>query len=91
MIGGPAPQAKAEHFYHISFPERPGALTEFLRTTSNDWNISLFHYRGQGGDIGSVLIGFEAPGIEALESAITTTTYQWECVDSAEAIRQFID
>jgi threonine dehydratase len=90
MIGGPAPKAHNEHFYHISFPERPGALTEFLKQVSTGWNISLFHYRGQGGDIGSVLIGFETNDTGALESAITATFYQWEPVDESFGIISFI-
>jgi len=28
---------------------------------SADWNISLFHYRCQGGEFGRVLIGLEIP------------------------------
>jgi threonine dehydratase len=28
---------------------------------SEIWNISLFHYRMQGGDYGNVLIGLEIP------------------------------
>lgn len=90
MIGGPAPNAKKEHFYHISFPERPGALTEFLNKTSSDWNISLFHYRGQGGDVGSVLIGFEADDIHRLEQAITATRYQWERLEGIKSIKEFL-
>jgi threonine dehydratase len=26
-----------------------------------DWNISLFHYRNQGGDSGRVLVGIQVP------------------------------
>lgn len=90
MVAGPAPQATNEHFYHISFPERPGALIEFLKTLSNNWNISLFHYRGQGGDIGSVLIGFEVADCAALEAALTATSYQWESVDNSSGMQSFI-
>jgi threonine dehydratase len=28
---------------------------------SENWNISLFHYRMHGGDAGRVLVGFEIP------------------------------
>ena len=28
---------------------------------SENWNISLFHYRMQGGSFGRVLVGFEIP------------------------------
>jgi threonine dehydratase len=88
MIGGPAPTATHEHFYRINFPERPGALNEFLRVV-NAWNISLFHYRGLGGDEGSVLIGFEAPGKRALEQALRQANYEWSSADKSESLRIF--
>jgi threonine dehydratase len=89
MIGGPAPNATHEHFYKMQFPERPGALNDFLRTISKTWNISLFHYRGQGGDTGSVLMGFEAPNKRLLEQALHKTTYMCTSVDRAESVRIF--
>lgn len=90
MIGGPAPNAHDEHFYHIHFPERPGALGDFLQAVSGTWNISLFHYRGLGGDEGMVLIGFEATDKIALEQALTTSGYVWECVDTDQSLQEFI-
>ncbi|KAI4364232.1 hypothetical protein MLD38_020354 [Melastoma candidum] len=39
------------------FPERPGALMKFLDTFCPRWNISLFHYRGQGETGANVLVG----------------------------------
>ena len=89
MIGGPAPSAKEEHLYQINFPERPGALTDFLKAVSGKWNISLFHYRGQGGDEGSVLIGFEATNQRLLEAALSKAGYEWSSVDIAESLRIF--
>ncbi|KAJ0087887.1 hypothetical protein Patl1_32317 [Pistacia atlantica] len=41
------------------FPERPGALLKFLDTFSPRWNISLFHYRGQGETGANVLVGIQ--------------------------------
>ena len=70
MVGGAAPQAHNEHIYHVSFAERPGALNDFLHQIGDEWNISLFHYRGMGSDIGRVLIGFEAEDRTALETAL---------------------
>lgn len=61
MIGGRSPEATRERLYRFWFPERPGALTRFLADMGADWNISLFHYRSQGGDYGRVLIGLEIP------------------------------
>jgi threonine dehydratase len=89
MIGGPAPRATAEHFYRINFPERPGALGDFLRTVSGTWNISLFHYRGLGGDEGSVLIGFEATNKTNLQHALQEAGYEWTSADAAESLRIF--
>jgi len=68
-----APAAKAELLYQINFPERPGALGDFLAHINDAWNISLFHYRGMGGDTGHVLIGFETNDADALESKLATS------------------
>lgn len=89
MIGGPAPKAFEEHFYLINFPERPGALGDFLEAVSGTWNISLFHYRGQGGDEGSVLIGFETNNKKDLETALGNANYAWAEVDDAESLQLF--
>jgi threonine dehydratase len=61
MVGGRSPEADREVLYRFWFPERPGALARFLDTMGANWNISLFHYRMQGGDFGRVLIGLEIP------------------------------
>lgn len=91
MIGGPASKAFEEHFYLINFPERPGALGDFLEAVSGTWNISLFHYRGQGGDEGSVLIGFEARNKKELEIALGKAGYDWAEVDDAESLKIFAE
>jgi len=61
MVGGHAPQAENEVLYRFEFPERPGALLNFLETLRSDWNISLFHYRNHGADFGRVLVGMQVP------------------------------
>ncbi len=48
----------------FEFPERPGALLEFLDKLGGRWNISLFHYRNHGADFGRVLAAFEVPDDE---------------------------
>ena len=66
MIGGRGSQAPSERLYSFVFPEKPGALSSFLAMMSKRWNISVFHYRGLGGDVGRVLLGFEvAPAMVA--------------------------
>ena len=89
MIGGTAAAADHEHFYQISFPERPDALNDFLGAISGTWNISLFHYRGQGGDEGNVLIGFEATNKHDLEAALRKAGYDWANVDSTASLQLF--
>ena len=61
MVGGRSEAAAGERLYRFWFPERPGALTRFLDAMGKSWNISLFHYRLQGGDYGRVLVGLEIP------------------------------
>ncbi len=61
LVGGHAPQAKNEVLYRFEFPEKPGALMNFLDTMGHDWNISLFHYRNHGADYGRVLVGMQVP------------------------------
>jgi threonine dehydratase len=59
MVGGRAPDVRNERLCRFEFPERPGALTQFLDKLGGRWNISLFHYRNHGADFGRVLAGFE--------------------------------
>jgi len=61
LVGGHAPQAEHEILYRFEFPERPGALMQFLNNMSHNWNISLFHYRNHGTDYGRVLAGIQVP------------------------------
>ncbi len=82
MIGGPSSLTRHEHVYQINFPERPGALGVFLQTVGDQWNICLFHYRGQGGDIGKVLIGFEATSKTELETRLKKIGYEFEPIVS---------
>lgn len=59
MVGGHAPQAHNEQIYRFMFPERPGALQDFLKGLTRGWNISLFHYRNHGSAYGRVLLGIQ--------------------------------
>ena len=59
MVGGSAVKIENERLFRFEFPERPGALLEFLNAIGTDWNISLFHYRNHGSDYGRVLAGIQ--------------------------------
>ena len=61
LVGGRAPNAHDEILYRFAFPERPGALMNFLNKMGGGWNISLFHYRSHGADFGRVLVGMQVP------------------------------
>jgi threonine dehydratase len=61
LVGGRAPNAVDEILYRFEFPERPGALMNFLDKMGGAWNISLFHYRNHGADFGRVLVGMQVP------------------------------
>ena len=61
MVGGRVPGLEDELLYRFQFPERPGALLNFLVSMGKRWNISLFHYRNHGADYGRVLVGIQVP------------------------------
>ena len=63
MVGGRSPLAAGERLFRFEFPERPGALMKFLSAMAPNWNISLFHYRNQGVDFSSALVGIQAPAM----------------------------
>jgi threonine dehydratase len=60
MVGGRA-RVEHEQILRFHFPERSGALLQFLRGMESDWNISLFHYRNYGSEYGRVLMGIQVP------------------------------
>ncbi|HAG92942.1 MAG: threonine ammonia-lyase, biosynthetic [Pseudomonadales bacterium] len=66
MVGGRGPATVADEkvlevLYRFEFPERPGALMEFLSKLGQNWNISLFHYRNHGAAFGRILVGMQVP------------------------------
>jgi threonine dehydratase len=67
MVGGRTPEVRDEVLYDFEFPERPGALLQFLTSLGSRWNISLFHYRNHGAAFGRVLCGLEVPPAERAE------------------------
>ena len=57
MVGGKPNIAINEKLFRFEFPEKPGALLNFLNNMKKDWSISLFHYRNHGSAFGRVLVG----------------------------------
>lgn len=66
LVGGSA-NLPNERLLNFEFPERPGALTKFLEHLKGSWNLTLFHYRNHGSDIGKVLVGLDVPHSEEEE------------------------
>lgn len=79
LVGGRCPVAVDEVLYRFEFPERPGALMQFLNQMSHNWNISLFHYRNHGADYASVLVGMQVPAAEsaAFQAFLDGLGYVW--------------
>ena len=50
-----------ELLYRFEFPEKPGALMAFVNALQADWNISIFHYRNHGADVGRIVVGVQVP------------------------------
>ncbi|MGB1327353.1 MAG: threonine ammonia-lyase, biosynthetic [Porticoccaceae bacterium] len=59
MVGGRAVKVVEEQVYRFEFPERPGALLNFLAQLGGRFNISMFHYRNHGSAFGRVLVGLQ--------------------------------
>ncbi|MBK9131844.1 MAG: threonine ammonia-lyase, biosynthetic [Gammaproteobacteria bacterium] len=81
MVGGRAQGLRDEVLYRFEFPERPGALLEFLSCIGRRWNISLFHYRNHGAAYGRVLVGVQVPARDKseLQSFLDNLGYEyWE-------------
>lgn len=92
MVGGRSPHAQNERLYRFDFPERPGALMKFLSHMPPTWNISLFHYRSQGGDVGRILTGLQVPESEMAGFEEFLSGLAYPCVDETEnpAYRLFL-
>ncbi len=81
MVGGRSAEVQNERLFRFEFPERPGALLDFLNAIGTDWNITLFHYRNHGSDHGRVLAGIDVPQAETeeLEQHLSKLGYaHWE-------------
>jgi threonine dehydratase len=92
MVGGRTPHVGAERLCRFEFPERPGALMQFLDTLGGRWNISLFHYRNHGADFGRVLAAFEVPDSErgAFDAFLSGLGYHYTVEEGNEAYRRFL-
>ena len=91
MVGGRCASPEREVLYRFQFPERPGALEQFLDVLAGRWSISLFHYRNHGAAYGRVLAGFLVPEADQapFEQFLARTGYPHSAVTD-EACRLFV-
>lgn len=61
LVGGNSPTLEHERILRFAFPERPGALLNFVDAMRVEFSITLFQYRYHGADFGRVLVGFDVP------------------------------
>ncbi len=92
LVGGHAPSLKDEIMFRFEFPERPGALMNFLNNMNHSWNISLFHYRNHGADYGRVLVGMQVPHHDkkALRAFLDKLGYRYWDESDNPAYRLFL-
>ncbi|MCH8553510.1 MAG: threonine ammonia-lyase, biosynthetic [Natronospirillum sp.] len=92
MVGGKSHHAADEVLYRFEFPERPGALMNFLKTLGGRWNISLFHYRNHGDAYGRVLCAFQVPldDRSQFEQKLEEVGYTWWAESDNPAYRMFL-
>jgi threonine dehydratase len=92
LVGGHAPEVRDEILFRFEFPERPGALMNFLNSMNHTWNISLFHYRNHGADYGRVLVGMQVPHHDkkALKTFLDTLGYRYWDESDNPAYRLFL-
>ncbi|WP_019672814.1 threonine ammonia-lyase, biosynthetic [Psychrobacter lutiphocae] len=85
LIGGHV-GLENEQLFKVSFPERPGALLNFLEKLGSDYNITLFHYRNHGAADGRVLVGIHAPDASSCAVQETLQRIGYDCTPVTDNI-----
>ncbi|WP_131669195.1 threonine ammonia-lyase, biosynthetic [Psychrobacter pygoscelis] len=91
LIGGHA-GIDDEQLFRVAFPERPGALLNFLEKLGQDFNITLFHYRNHGAADGRVLVGLQASetNSRALQDTLNDIGYDCEPIVDNVGYQMFL-
>lgn len=98
LVGGSVPSTHLdEAVYRFEFPERPGALLKFLDQLPRGFNITMFHYRNHGADVGRVLVGLnsvtkvgKAEEIRLLDAFVGRLGYKYVREDDNLAYKLFL-
>jgi threonine dehydratase len=91
LVGGHAGLSD-EHLFRFEFPERPGALMNFLTKLGSHWNISLFHYRNHGAATGRILVGLQTGNRDKKEliASLDAVGYEYSEATENPAYRLFL-
>jgi threonine dehydratase len=92
MVGGRIKSDLQERIFDVTFREHPGAFRDFLSATKPAWNISLTHYRNQGGDMGRVLMGIQIPkeDMNKVDDFLLRAPGVWADVTDHESCKLFL-
>ncbi|EGG09869.1 uncharacterized protein MELLADRAFT_95370 [Melampsora larici-populina 98AG31] len=98
LVGGRT-QVKDERLISFVFPERPGALHKFLiglssgsSSSSEAFNVTLFHYRNHGADMSRVLAGIQVrkDELDRFEKFLIELGYSFTDETDNEVYQQFL-
>lgn len=92
LVGGHNKDVANEQVFRFEFPERPGALFNFLNKLGDRWNISLFHYRNHGAAEGRVFAGLQVPSseIKVLKETLDAIGYPYWNETKNDAYQLFL-
>ena len=92
MVGGHSESVSNEQVYRFEFPERPGALLNFLNKLGQRWNITMFHYRNHGAAYGRVVVGLNVPEDEQsqIPEYLDLIGYRYWSENENEAYKAFL-
>ena len=92
MVGGHCDSVADEQVYRFEFPERPGALINFLSKLGHRWNITLFHYRNHGAAYARVIVGLNVPEDERsqIPEYLDRIGYTYQSETENEAYQYFL-
>ena len=85
LIGGHG-RLTDERLFRVMFPERPGALLNFLEKLGQDFNVTLFHYRNHGAADGRVLVGIQATATSSRAVQDTLQEIGYDCMPITDNI-----
>jgi threonine dehydratase len=81
-----------ERSFRFVFPERPGALEDFLIKIGDAYNITLFHYRNHGAAYGRVFAALDV-AVEQdadLDARLAALGFEYAEESGNPAVRRFL-